>query len=61
MLCYLDKTFCNFFDKCELGAACPIALTTEVERRADSCGLPICRFSEEPGCFKAKDKLDGIS
>ncbi len=51
MICYLDMTFCSFYQECEK-YDCPRALTPEVKKRAEKIGLPICQFIEKPDCFK---------
>ena len=55
MMCYKDKTFCDFFD-CENFKNCHRALTEEVVESANKLNMPICRFvhtnlGDKPECF----------
>jgi len=54
VLSYHDKTFCPFWEKCQIGTECDRALTKEVAIEAKKAGLYICRFAEEPDCFETK-------
>ena len=56
MMCYRDKTFCDYYKECHEGKKCPDALTEKVIAEADKWwgkrGAPICQFAEKPECFK---------
>ena len=55
MICFRDRTFCPFYEKCGDGLACPRALTPQIIEKAKEwwCkdGAPIARFAEKPECF----------
>ena len=51
MLCYKDKTFCQFYILCQ--NQCDRALTIDIKKEAAEFGLPICQFADIPDCFKA--------
>ena len=55
MICYKDRTFCDFWKECANAKDCPVCLTEEVKRKAEAFGLPICHYSEKPECFKEKE------
>ena len=54
MICYRDKTFCQFYESCAKAAICPRPLTDEVmaaaERWWGSPAVPISKFAEQPDC-----------
>ena len=56
MMCYRDRTFCDFYKECADGKSCDRALTPEVQEGADKWwgkdGAPICIFVNKPECFK---------
>ena len=54
MMCYRDKTYCQFWVDCVSGRTCPRALTDKVENDANNFGLPICSYCDEPKCFENK-------
>ena len=56
MLCYLDRTFCDYYVICKKGKDCPRALTRDVSIHAESCGLRICKFVDKPDCFDLIDE-----
>lgn len=56
MLCYLDRTFCPFYNECKHGDVCPRALTEDVEERAMKMNLPIAKLMDKPDlCFIQND------
>jgi galactitol-specific phosphotransferase system IIB component len=61
MICYEDRTFCEYYKNCGNGAGCSRALTEEVREAAkDWWGhkdAPICVFAEMPTCFKVKEVM----
>lgn len=57
MMCYKDRTYCQFWKECKFGNGCHRALTKEVEELAPQCGLQISRFVSKPDCFKEKGKV----
>lgn len=59
MLCYRDKTFCDFKD-CENFDDCVDALTDAVHYEANMRNMNISRCSEKPDCFKEKDNESKI-
>jgi len=56
MICYKDMTFCDNYKTCKDGKDCHRALTPEDRKAADKIGLPVCRFSGKPTCYKEKKK-----
>ena len=54
MMCYKDKTFCQFYKECADGDTCPDALTPEVQRRAAELELYISLSDDRPECFIEK-------
>lgn len=58
MICYLDMTFCPYWEKCTKAQNCARALTQDVIEQAKMLGLPICRFSARPGCFREDDLVE---
>jgi len=53
MLCYKDKTFCEFYKECKKNKDCGKALIEKVQKEADDIGLSICRFEDRPNCFES--------
>lgn len=51
MMCYKDRTYCNFFLLCKTGHDCDRALTNEVAEGAKKAGLYISQYAEFPDCF----------
>jgi hypothetical protein len=64
MICYRDKTWCNFRDCSQFGWACERSLTAQVHRDArewwgDSEGdPPIAIYSTRPLCFSRQNDGD---
>ena len=56
MICYRDKTFCNFYRRCKTGKTCHRALTQKVRIKAEEWmkNAPICAFVDKPDCFEEK-------
>lgn len=56
MMCYKDKTFCTFYEKCTNGKECNRALTPIVQQQAEKWwgnkDVPINVYSTKPECFK---------
>ena len=50
MLCYKDKTFCNYKD-CKAFDNCNRALTAKISEESDKYGLLLSVFAEKPPCF----------
>lgn len=61
MMCYLDMTFCEFYNQCEVGERCPRALTPEIQDNAERWygkpNPPFCLFMDKPKCFQEKEVL----
>ena len=57
MMCYKDKQFCQFWEKCEHGDTCPRAITEDVKKKAMEMNLPIDMNKVEPNCFIEKENL----
>ena len=57
MLCFKDRTFCPFYDKCVYNKDCERALTPEIWEQAEKAGLPISRFAIIPECFVDVEKV----
>ena len=58
MMCYRDRTYCQFFDTCKDGEMCARALTERVRRDAEAFNLPLCTFIAPPkDCYTPKEKL----
>lgn len=60
MICYKDKTFCDYYKTCADGDTCHRALTKDVRKRARKWWgrgiIPISVYAEHPECFKEKKK-----
>jgi len=58
MICYKDKTFCEFYKECKLGNGCDRALTDKLKKEAEewwgSGEFPISYFIEKPDCFEER-------
>lgn len=58
MICYKDRTWCDFHVECTKGSTCDRALTQEVRKAADewwgkgSGGAPIALFVAPPNCYE---------
>ena len=55
MGCYMDKTYCDFFNTCKNGGTCHRSATDKVYQDAKEFGLPLCRFIDKPDCHKEID------
>lgn len=53
MICYRDKTFCDYWRSCVDGEICDRAMTDEVYKSACEVKLPIARFAERPDCWES--------
>jgi hypothetical protein len=60
MICYRDRTFCQYYETCKNGKECDRSLTTKVIDDAEqwwgSKDAPICVFGEKPDCFEEKNE-----
>ena len=61
MMCYKDKTFCNYWKNCKDGKDCERALTNKIMEDAEKWWgkepnnpPPINIFGDYPECFKGK-------
>jgi hypothetical protein len=53
MICYMDRTFCPFYEGCvKAHTICSRPLTPEVRAAAEKFGLPVSVFSQRPDCYK---------
>lgn len=50
MICYRDRTYCNFRD-CAAFGPCPRSFTDDVEIDAMDSGLPVSLYFSRPSCF----------
>ena len=61
MLCYRDRTFCPYWEKCKDGVGCSRALTQEVKDGAikwAGSGYPLVSvFASQPECFVIKETI----
>lgn len=59
MLCYRDRTYCNFSCNCKHESTCNRALTADVLAAAKkwwgSNDAPICMYVDKPKCFEEKE------
>ena len=53
MLCYKDKTFCNF--DCKNKENCNSWFTKTDKQNSKKLNLPVSFFVDKPDCFKKKD------
>lgn len=64
MICYKDKTFCDFYKDCKEGDACDDALTDEIKDAAvkwwGNKNAPIARWANKPKCFEFGNKVKDI-
>ena len=63
MMCYMDMTFCKYWEKCANGKDCPRALNEKVIEGAKKWAHwtdepPICVYTEKPDCFVEKEGED---
>lgn len=56
MMCYRDRTFCQFYDDCKDGNRCVRALTPTIRERAEAFGLYISQYVDRPECFKTNER-----
>ena len=52
MLCYRDRTYCNFHLNCRAAEDCDKKLTLVVTASAARDGLPIDQYPVPPSCFE---------
>ena len=52
MLCYKDRTYCNYGVICKNSLNCPRVLTDDIKKQAEDFGLPLCLYSDFPECFE---------
>lgn len=57
MLVYKDKCFCPFWKKCKKGNTCSRALTDKIQKEANTSGMLIDRFINDPICFEEKNEI----
>ena len=55
MLCYKDRTFCDFYEDCKNEPRCDSQLTDKIKKEASERGLPVSRFASHPHCFEQKE------
>lgn len=60
MVCYKDKAFCSFYEKCISGQKCSKALTQEIKQGAINAKLPVAQFVQKPACFNERKKRTHI-
>ena len=51
MLCYKDKSFCNFWKSCQQGSSCKHAYTDTVKELAKKCMLPVDLYDTPFTCY----------
>ncbi len=54
MMCYMDMTFCSYYERCENRTTCRRQLTEEVKENAKKYGIDICQFMGKPNCYEVK-------
>jgi len=58
MMCYRDRTWCQFWEECKDGGQCGRALTKDVKDAATrwwgNDNPPIATYVDKPECFKEK-------
>lgn len=52
MLCYMDMTFCGYWQECRLGKTCPRRLTELVSQTAAALNLQVAQYADCPDCFE---------
>jgi len=56
MMCYRDRTYCQFWGDCKNGGECSRALTSEVKQDAikwwGNNDAPIATYVDKPKCFE---------
>jgi hypothetical protein len=64
MICYKDRTYCEYYQICQHGSECSRALTDEVREAAhqwwnwfmkketDAKDVPIARYVDKPECYE---------
>lgn len=55
MMCYKDRTFCEFYENCKYADECGYKLTPEVILKAEQLGLYISRYVEKPSCYEEQN------
>lgn len=62
MIHYLDKTFCTYWETCQLGNDCHRALTYEIVDAAEAwwgdVDAPVSVFVDQPPCFVGPTKKE---
>ena len=58
MICFQDRTFCDFYKECEKGEKCSRALTHRIANAAKKAHMPIAQFENAPSCFKLEEDED---
>ena len=51
MICYRDKTFCNYVN-CENFKNCDRAMNEYHVKKVTEIKLPVCFFADKPDCYK---------
>ena len=54
MICYKDKTFCDYYG-CKHFSECPRTYTDEEENK-NIHNLPVSLFAELPNCYERQDE-----
>jgi len=64
MICYQDRTFCQFNLLCKNSVNCDRVLTSEIKKDAEKWwgkeNAPICVYAEFPPCFVRFFEPDSI-
>jgi len=64
MMCFRDKTFCNFETCARFGVDCDRAFTKQLRKESVEWwggeGAPVCFYSEQPHCFEERPPTLGI-
>lgn len=51
MICFMDKTFCGYWQECASGKDCHRKLTETVCSTADLLDLAVVQYADRPDCF----------
>jgi hypothetical protein len=58
MMCYRDRTYCDFYRDCADGAVCGRALTPGVQKLAEDAEMWISRYTDRPSCYRVESDCE---
>lgn len=58
MMCYRDRTYCDFYRDCADGGSCSRALTPGVQQMAEDAEMWVCRYTDRPSCYRVESDCE---